>query len=263
MAEWKGKTALITGASYGLGVSFAQALAAQGANLVLTARSEERLRALASELEGKHAISTHVIGADLGQRETPQLIFDETARRGLNVDLLINNAGFGLVGRFMELPLERQLEMIQLNVTSLVHLTHLFLKPMLVRRAGAIVQVASTAAFQPVPYFSVYSATKAFVLSFGEALWLECEEAGVRVISLCPGPTDTNFQQVAGTTRQNSNEKMQPAEEVVEECLAALEKGEGHVVAGVPNKLMVLGERLVPRKMITRLAGRRYRHYVK
>ena len=262
MAEWKGKTALITGASYGLGASFAEALAVQGANLLLTARSEDRLRAHASELASKHGVSADVIAADLAQREAPQRIFDESARLGLSVDLLINNAGFGLVGRFMELPLERQLEMVQLNVTSLVHLTHLFLKPMLARRSGAIVQVASTAAFQPVPYFSVYSATKAFVLCFGEALWLECEEAGVRIISLCPGPTETNFQKVAGTTRSTSAEKLQPADEVVEECLEALEKGQGHVVAGLPNKLMVLGERLVSRERITRLAGRRYRKYV-
>ena len=187
MSEWQGKTVLVTGASYGIGAAFARRLAADGAHLILTARSQEKLAALAAELRQRHGIKVTVIAADLAQASAPQFIFDETQRQQLTVDLLINNAGFGAVGDFGWQPLERQLEMIQVNVTALVALAHLFVQPMLARRAGAIINLSSTAAFQGVPYFAVYSATKSFILNFSEALWAECRPYGVRVLALCPG----------------------------------------------------------------------------
>ena len=257
MSEWKGRTALVTGASYGIGEAFARALAAGGANLVLTARSEDRLVSLARGL-GTRA---EVIPADLTRPTAPEEIFGETERRGLAVDLLVNNAGFGAVGDFAQLPLGRQSELNGLNVGALVALSHLYLQPMLRRRSGAIIQVASTAAFQAVPYFAVYAATKAFVLSFSEALWAECAAQGVRVLALCPGPTATHFQEVAGTAHRRRRERMQTAEEVVAVGLRALARGRSHVVPGAGNRVMVAAERLVPRELTTRLAARLFRQF--
>jgi hypothetical protein len=253
--------ALITGASYGIGEAFARKLAADGAHLVLTARSRDRLEALASDLRSRHNINIAVIGADLAQPAAPEAIFQETERRGLQVDLLINNAGFGTVGQFARLPLERQLEMLQVNITALAALSHLYLQPMLKRRAGAIIQVASTAAFQAVPYFTVYAATKAFVLSFSQGLWAECREHGVRVLALCPGPTATHFQQAAGTAHRRSPEKMQTPEEVVEVGLKALARGRSHVISGLGNWLQTEIERFVPRDVVTNVAARLFRPF--
>ncbi len=260
MSEWKGKRALITGASYGIGEAFARRLAADGAHLIITARSRERLEALAGELRERHKVSVSVITADLVQPTAPEEIFKETERLGLQVDLLVNNAGFGAVGEFARLSLQRQLEMIQLNVTALVMLSHLYLQPMLKRRSGAIIQVASTAAFQAVPYFAIYAATKAFVLSFSEALWAECREHGVRVLGLCPGPTETHFQEVAGTARRRPP-NMQTAEEVVEVALRALASGRSHVISGFSNRLQKQLQRFVPRDVITRVAARIFRPF--
>jgi hypothetical protein len=155
MSEWTGKTALVTGASYGIGEAFARRLAADGANVVVTARSRDRLDALANELRSRHGVDITVIEADLARTSAPQEIFNATEGRGRRVDLLVNNAGFGAAGDFAVIPLELQIEMIRVNVTALVELSHLFLQPMVKRRAGAIVQVASTASFQGVPYTSI------------------------------------------------------------------------------------------------------------
>ena len=184
MSEWKGKTVLITGASYGIGESFARRLASDGANLVLTARSLDRLETLANELRATHHVNVAVIQSDLAQPTAPTALFQKTEEQGLQIDLLINNAGFGQVGDFPDLPLDRQIEMIQVNVTALTALSHLYLQPMLKRRSGAILNLASTASFQGVPYFSVYAATKAFILILSEGLWAECQPFGVRVIAL-------------------------------------------------------------------------------
>ncbi|MGH9799574.1 MAG: SDR family NAD(P)-dependent oxidoreductase, partial [Blastocatellia bacterium] len=208
MSGWKNKTALITGASYGIGEAFARRLAADGVNLVLTARSVDRLEILAEELRSQFKIVVTVIQSDLAQASDWQKLFDETEGRGQQVDLLINNAGFGAVGDFADLPLDRQLEMIQVNVSALVALSHLFVQPMLRRRDGAIIQLASTASFQGVPYFATYSGTKSFILTFSEALWAECQPFGVRVLAVCPGPTGTNFQAVAGTEKASRPVKM-------------------------------------------------------
>ena len=254
MSEWKGQTALVTGASYGIGTAFANKLAADGAHLILTARSRERLESLARELRSKHGINVTLIEADLAQPDAPQFIFDEVQRQGLRVDLLINNAGFGAAGDFAKLPLTRQLEMIQVNVTALVALAHLFVQPMLQRRAGGIINVSSTAAFQGVPYFAVYSATKSFILNFSEALWGECRHQGVRVSALCPGATESNFQVVAGTANRKLRGNVQTAEEVVDAALDALAQGRSHVVTGWNNKLMVQLERLASRKTMVSAA---------
>ncbi len=261
MSEWKNKTALITGASYGIGESFARRLAADGATLVITARSRERLDALAAELRDRHRVSVTVIEADLAQPEAAQQIFRATEAAGLQVDLLVNNAGFGLVGDFARQPREKLTEMIQVNVTALVELAHLYLQPMLRRRSGAIINLASTASFQGVPYFAVYAATKSFILIFSESLWAECSGSGVRVLALCPGPTATHFQNVAGTSHRRLPEKMQTADEVVEIGLKALAQGRSHVVSGLNNKLMVEAERFVPRKVVTRMAERLFRQF--
>lgn len=261
MSEWKGKSVLITGASYGIGEAYARELAADGANLILTARSLDRLETLAQELHALHGVEVSVITADLADPNGAATLFNETKSRNLKVDLLINNAGFGVVGDFADLDLGRQLDMIRLNVVSLVELTHHYLQQMRARRSGAIIQVASTAAFQSVPYFAIYSATKAFVLSFSEALSAECEADGVRLLALCPGPTETHFQAVAGTSARHVPRNMQTAEEVVRVSLAALAAGHWHVVSGFSNRVMVTAERLIPRRAVTRAAAKMFRRF--
>ncbi len=256
MSEWKHKTALITGASSGIGEAFAQRLAADGANLILTARSQDRLEVLAAQLRSQFGISVNVIGADLANPTGAREIFEETERANLSVDLLINNAGFGALGEFAELSLPRQLEMIQVNVTALVELTHLFLEPMRARRSGAVLNVASTASFQAIPYFAIYAATKAFVLSFSEALMEECRPFGIRVMALCPGSTMTNFREVAGSQHLNAPRSTQTSAQVVEAGLTALSQGRSFVISGMTNKIQTHLERIVPRGVVTKMAGK-------
>ncbi len=261
MSEWKGKTALVTGASYGIGEAFARALADQGANLVVTARSGDRLARLAEELRNRNGVRVTVIEADLAQPSGPEEIFRATQAQGLQVDLLINNAGFGVAGDFADLPLARQLEVIQVNINALVALSHLYLQPMLERRDGAIIQVASTASFQGVPYMTIYSATKGFVLNFSEGLWSECRDFGVRVLALCPGPTATHFQVAAGTAHLRDRAKMQTPAEVVETGLKAVSRNQSVAVPGLSNQVMVMAERLIPRQSVTRLATRVFKPF--
>jgi short-subunit dehydrogenase len=261
MSEWKNKTALITGASYGIGEAFARRLAADGANLILTARSADRLEALAGELRSKFKVVVIVVKTDLAETSAPQKLFDETVGRGQQVDLLINNAGFGAVGDFADQLLGHQLEMIQVNVSALVALSHLFLQPMLKRRSGAIIQLASTASFQGVPYFATYSGTKSFILTFSEALWAECQPFGVRVLAVCPGPTETNFQSVAGSGNAKRPVKMQTPEQVVEASLKALATNRSVVISGVGNAAMIFLERFVSRQTVTRMASKLYRPF--
>jgi short-subunit dehydrogenase len=261
MSEWKGKTALVTGASYGIGEAFARRLASSDTNLILTARSIDRLNALAGELRRRHGINVTVIEADLANPSAPQEIFRETENNGLQIDLLINNAGFGAVGDFADLPLARQLEMIQVNVHALVALSHLYLQPMIKRRTGAIIQVSSTAAFQGIPYSAVYAATKSFILTFSEGLWGECKEYGVRVMALCPGPTATHFQTVAGTSHIRNPKNMQTPEEVVEVGLQALAQTRAVAISGLSNRVVVAAERFFPRSLATQVAGKLFRPF--
>jgi short-subunit dehydrogenase len=249
---------LITGASSGIGEAFARRLAAQGENLLLVARSEDKLANICNELGRAANIAAQYVALDLSESDAPQKLFDETERRGLSVETLINNAGFGSMGEFASLDLERELNMIDLNVRSLVALTHLYLAPMRARRRGAIINVASTAGFQPVPFMTTYAATKAFVLSFSDALWEENRPYGIKVMALCPGVTDTNFFAAAGAERPPMH-MAQTTDQVVDTALRGLKRGRGHIISGWGNYLITESERLVPRSMIARMVGRAMR----
>src|SRR6476620_6577490 len=251
-------TTLITGASSGIGEVFARKLAARGRNVLLVARSEEKLITLCNELGRSNSIRAQYVALDLSKAESAAQLFAEATKRGLSVDMLINNAGFGSMGEYSKLDLARELNMIDLNIKSLVELTHRFLQPMIARKQGAIVNVASTAAFQPVPFMATYAATKAFVLSFSEALWEENRANGVHVMALCPGVTETNFFEAARGQKPPARVAQTP-EEVVDTALRGLARGKSHVISGWTNFLMTQSERLAPRSLITRVAGRMMR----
>ncbi|HXL80303.1 MAG TPA: SDR family oxidoreductase [Pyrinomonadaceae bacterium] len=255
--------ALITGASSGIGEVFARKLAARGRNVLLVARSEGKLITLCNELGRSNSIRAQYVALDLSLPESPGRLFKEAEKRGLSIDLLVNNAGFGSFGDFSKADLARELNMIDLNVEALVELTYLFLKPMRERKQGAIINVASTAAFQAVPYMATYAATKAFVLSFSEALWEENRGFGVKVMALCPGVTETNFFEAARGEKPPARAAQTP-EEVVETALRGLARGKSHIISGWANRAMMEAERLAPRSLVTRMAGRMLRgHYNK
>jgi short-subunit dehydrogenase len=247
-------TTLITGASSGIGEVFARQLAAQGHNLLLVARSEDKLITLCNELGRSEITRAQYVAMDLSERDAPARLFAETQKRGLEIDFLINNAGFGSMGDFTKLDLTHELDMIDLNVRSLVELTHRFLVPMRERKSGSIINVASTAGFQPVPFMATYAAAKAFVLSFSEALWEENRPFGVKVMALCPGATDTNFFEAAKIQRPPARVSQTP-EAVVETALRGLARGKSSVISGWTNFMMVQGERLTPRSVVVRIAG--------
>ena len=251
-------TTLITGASGGIGEAFARRLAAQGEDVLLVARSTAKLAAICNELGRAHKINAQYVGLDLTEAGAAARLFAESERRGLVVETLINNAGFGSMGDFATLDLDRELEMIHLNIKALVALTHLYLAPMRQRRRGAIINVASTAGFQPVPYMATYAATKAFVLSFTEALWEENRLLGIKVMALCPGVTETNFFEAAGVERPPMRVAQTP-EQVVETALRGLKRGQSHIISGWTNYFMIEAERLAPRSLVARVAGRMLR----
>lgn len=255
MYTYAGKTALITGASSGIGAAFAQVLGGLGVQLILVARSEQKLQALAKTLAEKNDIRVEVITADLSQPGAAREVFEETQRRGLKVDMLVNNAGFGTYGRFHTIDAAREQQEIMLNVAAVVDLTHLFLPAMVERRDGAVINVASTAAFQAVPFEAVYAASKAFVLSFSEALWFEYRKLGVRVLALCPGATSTEFFNVLGTEDVVVGIKETP-EKVVRTGLRALEQGRPSVISGSLNWLVAFSTRFFPRGVVARIGGR-------
>jgi short-subunit dehydrogenase len=242
---------LITGASAGLGVEFAKQCAARGDEVILVARRKDRLNKLAAEL-GK----AHVIAADLGKPTALAKLLTEIKSRGLWVQTLINNAGFGLRGRFDSLPLDRQLEMIDLNIRSLTNLTFVFIDDMRAHGGGSILNVASTAAFQPGPNMAVYFATKAYVLSFTEALHEEWKDRGIKVSALCPGPTRTEFGDVAGIkTLGNFDRLAMEAEPVVRAGLEGLDRNQAIVIPGATNKIGAWSTRLAPRSTVRKIAG--------
>ena len=251
-------TTLITGASSGIGAAFARKLAALGRNVLLVARSEDKLIALCNELGRLTSIRAQYVALDLEQPDAAAQLFEETQKRELEIDMLINNAGFGSMGDFAKLDLNRELEMLQLNITALVDLTHRFLLPMRERKRGTIINVASTAAFQAVPYMATYAATKAFVLSFSEALWDENRAHSVHVMALCPGVTETNFFEAAKIGRPPLR-TIQTAEEVVEAALRGLSRQKSVVISGWTNWLTVEAERFVPRSTVTKVAGKALR----
>ncbi len=256
------ETALITGASSGIGEVFAKELAIRQTNLILVARSQDKLQKLSETLQENFGISATVIIQDLAQPYASQSVFDRVQEKGLSVDFLINNAGFGDYGAFASRPLHKQVEMIQLNITALVELTHLFLPSMQQKKQGKIINVASIAAFQPLPYLSVYSATKAFVLSFSEALWAENKSQGIKVLALCPGPTESNFFVTAEFPQEFSGKgKPTSAETVVKEALIAVEKNQATLVTGgLANQIIVNLPRFLPREALVNAVEKQFRN---
>ena len=256
-AEWRGKWALVTGASAGIGVALAEELARGGTHLVLTARRKDRLEALAQRLTREHKIETQVFSADLADPGAPEAIFAFTRDKGIEINLLVNNAGFGKYGEFYSVPKERLLDMVQVNCSAVVHLTHLFVQGMVARRRGDILILASTASFQAVPYISTYAATKAFDLLLAEGLAEELKPYGIRVCALCPGSTESEFHVLAGQNK--FIHRAETAQKVARTGLRALAAGKSYVISGLGNYLGAHGERLVPRRFVTRTAARMFK----
>jgi uncharacterized protein len=251
--ESKVQTVLITGASGGIGYELARLFACDHYNLVLVARNGDRLTQVAGELHGQLGVTVKAVALDLGTAPAPQFLFDQLQREGVVVDVLVNNAGFGGFGEFASMAEAEILGQIHLNITALTHLTRLFLSPMLARRRGRIMNVASTAAFQPGPLMAVYYATKAYVLSFSEALANEVAGSGVVVSCFCPGATDTNFQKRAGMENSRLFKKLRPmtAAAVARNGYRGLMAGRTVVISGVQNWLVAESVRFAPRKMVT------------
>ena len=246
--------ALVTGASGGIGECFARALAAQGHNLLLVARSEEKLRKLAKELAERHSVEAEGMAADLSEPGAAGRLASAFAARGIGVDLLVNNAGFGAQGEFWRMPLEKQSQILRLNIHAVVELCHFLLPGMIERRQGVIVNVSSTASFQPLPYTTLYAASKSFVTSFSMGLAEEVRKHGVKVVTLCPGPTQTHFFEAGEYRALRLRGRMQRPEEVVEAALRRLDRG-GLVLCRPLDKVMVFCERFLPRALIARGAA--------
>ena len=251
-------TALITGASGGIGLELARLCAKGGHDVILVARNAPKLEELAKYLGGMYNVRTEVIVADLADPEAPQAILEEVQRRELGVDVLINNAGFGDWGLYGRADLEKQLAMVQVNIIALMVLTRLVVPAMVSRRKGRILNVASTAGFQPGPLMATYYASKAFVLSFSQALSNEFQGTGITVTALCPGPTSTRFFEVANLPKDipMTGPFMMPVEPVAEAGYRGMLRGKAVVIPGLFNKLMVFGGRLVPRSVTTAIARR-------
>jgi short-subunit dehydrogenase len=244
------ETALITGASSGIGLDLARLFAKDGHDVVLVARSEGRLREIAAELERDGGVKAHVVAIDLAQADAPRKLVDALP---CAIDVLVNNAGFGITGPFVTTDLAKELEMIQVNVVALTALTKLLLPPMVARRRGRVLNVASTAAFQPGPLMAVYYATKAYVLSFSEAIADELRDSGVTVTALCPGPTSTGFADAAGMSKTRLFNLAKPMDSaaVAREGYKAMQRGRRVVVTGMKNKLLTQSIRVSPRRMVT------------
>lgn len=262
------KATLITGASGGIGEAIALELASRKQNLVLVARNETKLKLLAEQLTKHHQISVECISADLAKAGVAQEVFDETEKRGLQIETLINNAGIGSGGEFAELSLQSELDMLQLNISSLVALTHLYLQKMKARRGGTIINVASMASFLPIPYMTTYSASKVFVRHFTQALTQECKPYNVHVMLLCPGLTKTNFNSAAGidgevgqklNAEYNSSTPLQTPEQVADEMLTALDKKKHYIVSGKMNRMASRLSALLPNALAAKIFARSYR----
>ena len=252
-ANWSGKWALVTGASAGIGVALAEELASGGTKLVLTARRKDRLEELARKLTAAHKVHAEVFPADLADSNAPEKIFAFTREKGIEIELLINNAGFGQYGEFHAIEKQRLLDMVQVNCHSVVHLTRLYLPEMIARRRGDILMLASTASFQAVPYISTYAATKAFDLLFAEGLAEEMKPYGIRVCALCPGSTESEFHVVSG--QEQFRRRTETAKKVAHTGLQALAAGKSYVISGLGNYLGAHGERLIPRRLVTKIAA--------
>ncbi len=247
------KIVLITGATSGIGYELAKVFARNNYNLILTGRNEQRLNEIRNEFTN-YKISIHTFSCDLSKQNSVSELFYLINKSNLEIDILINNAGFGLLGPFNEVDLQSQLDMIQVNITSLVELTHLIIPSMIKRKSGKIMNVASTAAFQPGPYMAIYYATKSFVLSFSEALHYELKDYGISVSTLCPGPTKTDFQRRARMENINlERSKLLPymsAEKVAEIGYKGLMKGKRVIIPGMMNKIGTIIVKFVPKKIV-------------
>ncbi len=247
----KNETALITGASSGIGYELAKVHAAQGGNLILVARREDRLLAIQKEIEGNYKVKVSVIALDLSQPNAAAKLYKTTKQKSISVDYLINNAGFGDVGAFSETNWDKEASMIDLNMKALTHLTKIYLPDMLERKSGRIMNVASTAAFLPGPLMAIYYATKHYVLAFSEALASELQGTGVTVTALCPGITQSEFQEVANlnTSKMGRVLKVATSEEVARYGYRKMIQGKTVAIHGSLNKLVVLSVRFTPRSL--------------
>ena len=248
--ELANQVALVTGASSGLGVDFARQLAARGANLVLVARRDEQLRAVAAEIEKDYAVTVQTIAMDLAVPNAPQILYDQLQQRGTRVDVLVNNAGFGIYGEFAEVPWEREKAMLDIDVITLTHMTKLFLQDMLVRKSGYILQVASIGAYQPSPTYATYSAAKAYVLMMGEALHYELRQSGVSLTVISPGVTATEFLKVAGQSASlYQRMMMMDSPSVARIGIESMLRRRSSVIPGFMNSLVAFSTRFMPRSM--------------
>lgn len=249
-------TALITGASNGIGLELAKIHASKGGDLVLVARNKFKLDEIKIELEKQFKISVYTIGKDLSLTNAAQEIFNETNKENIQVDYLINNAGFGDFGMFAETDWNKELQMINLNITSLTHFTKLYLQDMVKRRSGKIMNVASTAAFQSGPTMSVYCATKAYVLSFTEAISNEVIDKGITITALCPGATETGFQAAGGLddSKLFKDKKLPTAKEVAQYGYASMMKGKIVAIHGIMNYIMSNSIRFIPRSLVLKIS---------
>jgi len=248
--------ALITGASRGIGLELAKECAKHSHDVVLVARHQDALEAAAGQIEGKYGVRAIVVPADLSDTAAPSEIFSAMIAQQIEVHMLINNAGFGLGGEFLETNIEREIDMIQVNITALTQLTKLFTAPMVKRRSGRIMNVASTAAFQPGPLMAVYYATKAYVLSFSEAIGEELRNTGVTVTALCPGATATDFAETAQISNSRLFQKLGVANpaDIARYGYKAMMRGERVAIPGWRDKLMIQSERFAPRRLVTAIA---------
>ncbi len=256
--RWRGKWALVTGASAGIGWELAQQLGALGANLVLTSRRRERLESLAAQLRATHGVKAEVFACDLAQHGASGQVHQFTRTKDIAVELLVNNAGFGAYGKFHKLPAARLLDMVEVNVTAVLHLTHLYLPEMVERGHGDILIISSVAGFQAIPNYAAYAATKTFELHFGEALAEEVREHGVHVCTVCPGTTATEFQQVAGSPAHPMRKPESP-EKVARMALAAMAQGRTCKITGTKYWFAVQSQRMMPRGAAPRIAAKLYR----
>lgn len=253
------KATLITGASSGIGEAFARRLAAEGHDLILVARSEKALHELCDELMLKHKIMAHYIVLDLAELDVDRKLKAETDKHGFEVDWLINNAGIGSAGDFAKLDIDHELQMIELNISALVTITHCYLQQMRERRRGTIINVSSAASFQPVPFMATYAATKAFVTSFSQAIAEENRPYGIQVMALCPGSTKTNFFAASGIDRPIEFKGQQTVDEVVETAMRAVKSGKTTAVSGIANKIGALLGTYVPTSLSTRMMAKMLR----